>query len=83
MKHPLNFVGKKGLLADALGISPGDPQLKQIERMVESATATNQNIRELFVAVGELDISDELWANFLYTFGYWQGGYRSNDPSQA
>jgi hypothetical protein len=73
MKHPLKFVATKGLLADALGIDRNDPDLKRIERTVESAIAAKQNLRGLFEAVGELDISDELWANFLYTFGYWQG----------
>jgi hypothetical protein len=72
-KHPLNFVQTKGLLAEALGISDDDSTLKTIEMMVEAAVSRGDNTRTLFNAVGELEISDEMWANFLYTFGWWDG----------
>ena len=45
----------------------------QIEKMVEHAIASGHNMRQLFEMVGELDISHELWANFLYTYGWWDG----------
>jgi len=73
MKHPLKFV-REGLLAEALGISLDEMQ--QIERLVEHSIAENHSMRQLFEAVGDLDISDELWATFLYTYG-WRDGRRS------
>lgn len=72
-KHPLSFTQTKGLLAEALGIAKDDPNLKKIELMVEAALARGDNMRQLFSAVGELDITDEMWANFLYTYGWWDG----------
>ena len=75
-KHLLNFVAKKGLLADALGIDRDDPQSIEIEGIVEYAINNNRNTRQLFERIGELDISDELWANFLYTYGWWDGRRR-------
>lgn len=71
MKHPLKFVSDKGLLAEALGIK--HEHALQIEKMVEHAIASGHNMRQLFEMVGELDISHELWANFLYTYGWWDG----------
>jgi len=75
LKHPLNFVQTKGLLADALGLTP--EECAPIEKLVEDFLANKKSRRELFEAVGELDISDELWANFLYTFGFWDGQRRA------
>jgi hypothetical protein len=69
MKHPLKWKGDKGLLAEVLGIPDADA--RRIEALVEHAIKENHNMRQLFEAVGDLDISDELWANFLYTFGWW------------
>lgn len=71
MKHPLNWISDKGLLAEALGIDPAESD--RIETLVEHALANHHNMRQLFEAVGDLDISDELWANFLYTYGWWDG----------
>jgi hypothetical protein len=74
VKHPLKFVTDHGKLADSLGIDREDPLALEIERIVEAHLAERKNLRQLLEAIGELDISDELWANFLYTFGWWQGG---------
>jgi hypothetical protein len=75
-KHPLAFVQEKGLLAEALGIAREDPAALEIERMVERGLTEKWNLRQLIQAVSELDISDELWANFLYTYGFWDGQRR-------
>jgi hypothetical protein len=71
MKHPLKFVQPKGKLADALGLTAGE--CRPIELIVERCIAENKNFQELLAIVGDLDISDELWANFLYTYGWWDG----------
>jgi hypothetical protein len=71
MKHPLKWQSGKGRLGEALGIPPADA--RQIEALVEHALKENHNLRQLIEAVGDLDISDELWANFLYTYGWWDG----------
>jgi len=71
MKHRLRFVRTEGLLAEALGLDM--VKAREIEKIVEEHIAANKNMRDLFAAVGELEISDEMWANFLYTFGYWDG----------
>lgn len=71
MKHPLKWQASRGLLAEALAISLEDARM--IEAKVEAALAYHQSMKQLFEAVGELDISDELWANFLYTYGWWDG----------
>jgi hypothetical protein len=73
MKHPLKFVRERGLLAEALGITRDDPMAALIEAIVQSHIASGKNMRQLFERVGQLDISEELWANFLYTYGYWDG----------
>jgi len=44
--------------------------------MVERGLTEKWNLRQLIQAVSELDISDELWANFLYTYGFWDGQRR-------
>lgn len=75
MKHPLKFVQERGLLAEALGIQ--DEATKTIEALVEHALAEGHSMRQLFEAVGDLDISDEAWANFLYTYGWWDGRRRA------
>lgn len=69
--HPLKWVADRGLLAEALGLSQTDA--KAIESIVEKALRERWNLRKLLETVGELDISDELWANFLYTYGWWDG----------
>ena len=71
MKHPLKFVSDRGKLADALGLTFED---RTIELLVQNFAEQKKSLRQLLEAVSELDISDEQWANFLYTFGYWQGG---------
>lgn len=73
MKHELAWKEKAGLLATALGIVRDDPQSAEIEALVEKALSNGWTMRQLFERVGELDISDELWANFLYTYGWWDG----------
>jgi len=75
VKHPLKFVQERGLLTDALGI-PRE-EAGRIEALVEHAIAEHHSMRQLFEAVGELDMSDELWANFLYTYGWWDGRRRA------
>jgi len=72
MKHPLQWSKSEGILAVALGISD-DPNCILIERTVQHALEQKWSMRELFHAVGEMDISDEMWANFLYTYGWWDG----------
>jgi hypothetical protein len=74
MKHPLKFVTDHGKLGEALGIDRADPMSLRIEKTVEDHLAQRKNLVQLLTAVGDLDISDELWANFLYTFGWWQAG---------
>lgn len=74
MKHPLKFVQDHGMLAEGLGLSKED--CAKIEALVEQSISQRKNMRELFEAVGDLDISDELWANFLYTFGWWDATQR-------
>jgi hypothetical protein len=73
-KHSLKFVADKGLLADALGL-PRD-QCAEIEKVVEQAISENRNARWLFETVGAMEITDEMWANFLYTYGWWDGRRR-------
>jgi hypothetical protein len=73
MKHTLKWVNERGKLADALGISHAEAEASGIELLVEKALARHWSMQELFEAVGDLDISDELWANFLYTYGWWDG----------
>lgn len=77
MKHPLKFVRPNGLLAEALGIDRDDAFVQLIESRVDQAVREGWNMRQLFEFVGDLDISDELWANFLYTYGWWDGRRRS------
>lgn len=74
--HPLAFVTKKGLLTEALGISRDDPDSLAIEDTVERALNENWNMRNLFQTVGAMHITDEMWANFLYTYGFWDGQRR-------
>lgn len=74
-KHPLTFVSKNGLLAEALGL-PWE-ECRQIEETVAKCVAEGKSLFELLKIVGELEITDELWANFLYTFGWWDGRRRS------
>jgi hypothetical protein len=71
MKHPLRFVRDRGVLAEALGVDRVQARLIELE--VEHALTEGHSMRQLFEAVGEMDISDELWANFLYTYGWWDG----------
>ena len=73
MQHPLKWAQGSGLLAEALGLRRDDPILVEIEATVARALKEDWNMVRLFQYVGRMDISDELWANFLYTFGYWQG----------
>jgi hypothetical protein len=73
MQHPLKWARGSGLLAEALGVRRDDPALVEIEATVERALKEKWNMIRLFQHIGRMDISDELWANFLYTFGYWQG----------
>ncbi|HLW51256.1 MAG TPA: hypothetical protein VKW06_00305 [Candidatus Angelobacter sp.] len=73
-KHPLAFVADQGLLAEALGLSRQD--CIPIEEIVEKCLNQNKSMRELFEMVSELEISDELWASFLYTYGWWDGRRR-------
>ena len=75
-KHPLQFVADKGVLAQALGISPNDLVMKKIEATVDRAFAENWNLRQLLTGVGEMDITDEMWAVFLYTYGWFDGRRR-------
>jgi hypothetical protein len=72
--HPLKFVKQEGMLAEALGLPLADTE--KVEKLVHDCIAKNNSMRELFEAVGALEISDELWANFLYTFGWWDGRRR-------
>jgi hypothetical protein len=58
VKHPLKFVKPEGLLADALGLDKNE--CNHIEHLVADYMANKKTMRELFEAVGELDISDEL-----------------------
>jgi hypothetical protein len=71
MKHPLKWAKERGKLAEALGIPRSEA--RPIELMVEKALVSGWSMFQLFDAVGNLDISDELWANFLYTYGWWDG----------
>jgi hypothetical protein len=71
MKHPLKWTKERGKLAEALGIPRSEAS--PIELMVEQAMMRGWSMKQLFEAVGDLDISDELWANFLYTYGWWDG----------
>lgn len=73
MKHPLKFVKTTGNLMDALGISEADAEL--IEAVVNKAADEKWNLIRLLQTVGEMDLSDEIWANFLYTYGYWDGRF--------
>ena len=74
MKHPLKWQREKGLLAEALALDPEES--RRIEEKIEAAIAYKKSLRQIFEEVGEMDISDELWANFLYTFGWWDGRRR-------
>lgn len=58
---------------DALGISEADAEL--IEAVVNKAADEKWNLIRLLQTVGEMDLSDEIWANFLYTYGYWDGRF--------
>lgn len=69
MKHPLRFVSNYGLLGRALGVTPAETA--QIDAIVKDFTISQRSFHEMIQAVGALDISDEAWANFLYTIGYW------------
>lgn len=71
-KHPLRFTGERGKLAMALGLS--DAEMRPVENLVDQHIAANKSLKELLIAVGEIELTDECWANFLYTFGYWDGG---------
>jgi hypothetical protein len=73
-KHPLRFVAEKGLLAEDLGLT--QEECKPIERVVEIALEEKWNFRRLLTTVGDMEISDEVWANFLYTYGWWDGRRR-------
>lgn len=74
--HRLHWTHNKGKLMDALGIDRADPQSLEIEAIVEKALANGWSMRQLFERVGDMDISDEMWANFLYTYGWWDGRRR-------
>ena len=73
MKHPLKFIVSKGLLADAFAIDRSDPVVREVEAAVQQALREGWNMRRLFEFVGEMDLTDEMWANFLYTYGWWDG----------
>ena len=59
------------MLAEAMGITEQEGRV--IEEVVEQGIRERWNMIQLFTTVGEMDISDELWANFLYTYGWWDG----------
>lgn len=70
-KHPLNWKQDRGKLADALGLNV--EECRKIEQIVEQHIRDNKTLKQLLETVGEMEISDALWANFLYTYGYFDG----------
>lgn len=73
-KHPLRFVQSHGKLVEALGLS--ESEITMVTDLVNQAVDEDWNMKRLFGAVGELEISDEAWANFLYTYGWWDAERR-------
>lgn len=70
-KHPLHWKQNSGKLADALGLNVED--CRKIEDVVEQHIRDKKNLKQLIEFVGAMEISDALWANFLYTYGYFDG----------
>ena len=73
-KHPLRFIQSHGKLAEALGLN--EKEMDPIASLVEFALKEGWNMRRLFEAAGAMDLTDEAWATFLYTYGYWDGERR-------
>ncbi len=70
-KHPLHWKQTSGKLAEALGLNA--EECRKIELVVEQCMSEGKNLRQLIERVSEMEISDALWANFLYTYGYFDG----------
>jgi hypothetical protein len=69
MTHPVKFVQHHGKLSDALGLT--ETEMALVDALVGHAIDQGWNLREIITAVGNLELSDEAWVNFLYTPGWW------------